>query len=134
MKRRHGLVLALLANLATLLQAHAGEKNDLMDEPVACQLPDDALANRAQTIAKFFESHESLTELEDGYALRFPGDDATVTSLMDFVRFERRCCSFFVLELTFEPHKGPVWLRVRGSQEVKSFVESWLPTAKGDGN
>ena len=39
-----------------------------------------------------------------------------------FVAAERRCCPFLTFEIAFEPHGGPVWLRLRGSPRIKQFV------------
>ena len=130
MRGKCGLVLALLASAVVPSQADLGEKEDPSEAAVSCALSPDALSERMPLIFRLFEKQEEVRELEDGYAFRFPGDDESASSLIDFVRFERKCCSFFVLDLTFEAHQGPIWLGVRGSPEVKSFVASWLESAK----
>ncbi len=45
---------------------------------------------------------------------------------MDLIHAERQCCSFLTFELLFEPDHGPIWLRVRGSEEVKSFLRGLM--------
>ncbi len=50
---------------------------------------------------------------------------------MEFITAERECCPFFRFELIVEPDDGPVWLRLRGSDEVKAFVFGELGIAPG---
>jgi hypothetical protein len=64
--------------------------------------------------------------LNDGYALRFPTDDATLTELMQLIQLERQCCAFLRFRLTVEPGGGPVWLELTGPEGTKSFLESAL--------
>ena len=46
--------------------------------------------------------------------------------LLDLINSERQCCQFFRFELSFEPQQGPVWFRVRGSEQVKAFLEAMM--------
>ena len=45
---------------------------------------------------------------------------------------ERTCCSFFQFELVFELNEGPIWLRLRGAENVKAFIRAKLNA--GDAN
>ncbi len=93
--------------------------------PIACALPDDALAERNEEI-----SHEiwpgviEKRELPDGYQFCFPGTDEWAQKLLHFINEERKCCRFFLFELTFEPDEGPVWLTLRGGPGTKEFIAS----------
>jgi predicted ester cyclase len=49
-----------------------------------------------------------------------------VAKVLEFVAAEKQCCPFFTFELAFEPDDGPLWLRLRGSAEIKAFVRSEL--------
>jgi hypothetical protein len=90
---------------------------------IACLLTERELAIRADEIGRELFGHvEASEELPDGYAYRFPAGEPWAEMLIDFVNFERRCCPFATYELSFEPHHGPVWLRVRGDEAVKAFV------------
>ena len=62
-------------------------------------------------------------ELEDGYEFAFAGNAEWVGELVDFLSSERICCPFFAFELIFEPDLGSIWLRVRGAEGVKEFIE-----------
>jgi len=64
-----------------------------------------------------------VRELADGYAFRFAGDDRWKALLFDFVNAERTCCTFFKIELSFEPGLGPIWLRLTGPEGTKRFIE-----------
>jgi rhodanese-related sulfurtransferase len=41
---------------------------------------------------------------------------------MAFAVAERTCCTFFRIELAFEPGLGPIWLTLTGPAGVKDFV------------
>jgi hypothetical protein len=62
-------------------------------------------------------------ELEDGYEVAFPGNAEWVGKLVDLLSSERICFPFFAFELIFEQNLGSIWLRVRGAEGVKEFIE-----------
>jgi hypothetical protein len=97
-------------------------------EVIACLLSEREQAIRGDEIGRELFGHvEAIEELADGYAFRFPAGEPFADKLVDFVNFERRC-PFATYELSFAPHQGPVWLRVRGSAAVKQFVkEAFVP-------
>jgi hypothetical protein len=89
------------------------------DEVIACLLSEREAAIRGEELAGgLFAAVEEVAELPDGYAYRFSSDDSRLEPLLEFIAAERRCCPF----LTFEPHGGPLWLRMRGSPQVKAFI------------
>ena len=90
---------------------------------VACSLSEGELAQRSQDLARdLFAFAERIDELDDGYAWRFPGEGGWHAALLDFIAAERRCCTFFRIELAFEPNLGPVWLTLRGPDGAKEFI------------
>ena len=98
-----------------------------LDIPIACTLSEAALARRREeTIATLFQQAGAYQELEDGYAFHFPGTDAQADQLLDFIKFERRCCAFFTFDLSFAPEQGPIWLSLRGGDGVKAFIQAEL--------
>jgi len=100
-----------------------------MELPVACKLSERDLAIRRESVnAELFQNTEQVDELPDGYAYRFPGTDASLAAVTEFIASERRCCSFFTFELVFEPAEGPIWLRLRGSEAIKAFVREAFNT------
>lgn len=99
----------------------------MTDLPIACTLSEPDLRARQQEIVeRLFHGIEQIAELEDGFAFRFSGTDEWASALLEFIRFERRCCAFFLFELAFEPSQGPIWLRLRGGEAAKEFVRTSL--------
>lgn len=90
---------------------------------VACKLLGQEFMRRKDAITNaLFRHAEQIEELADGFAFRFAGFDPSAGRIMEFITAERECCPFFRFELIVEPDDGPVWLRLRGSDEVKTFV------------
>lgn len=116
-----------MAAVAAVAQARkqAGEQAEGA-APLACALSPDAYSSRMTEIETLFGQSTETRELADGYAFRFPGDGDHATLLMDFIKQERHCCSFFRFELVFEPEHGPIWLHLRGSDEIKAFLAGVL--------
>ena len=93
------------------------------DEVIACLLSERDYAIRGEELASgLFATVDEVVELPDGYAYRIAGADSPLESLLEFIAAERRCCPFLSFEIAFEPHGGPLWLRMRGSPRVKSFI------------
>ena len=93
------------------------------DEVIACLLSERDFAIRSEELAGgLFAAVDEMVELPDGYAYRFSGADSPLESLLEFITAERRCCPFLAFEIAFEPHGGPLWLRMRGSPQVKAFI------------
>lgn len=92
--------------------------------PISCELPDGERARRQHELQESLQpAIEKRVELEDGYALRFPGDPDRVRALAELMIFERACCPFLSIELVAEPKRGPVWLKLRGPEGTKPFLE-----------
>jgi hypothetical protein len=95
--------------------------------PIACSLLDSEQAGRMEEIHTGI-SHgiQQRVELPDGYEFRFPGGDDWLEKVAEFVRFERECCRFLTFEITSEPDKGPIRLRLRGPAGAKEFIRQML--------
>ena len=95
--------------------------------PLACLLTGKDLEARSEVVQPLMASYQKLQELEDGYAFQFPGGPEWIQKLVSFVAEERECCPFFTFELHYEPNLGPIWLRLRGSAEIKALLrDQWL--------
>ena len=93
------------------------------EEIIACLLSEREHAIRGEELAAgLFAAVAETVELPDGWGYRFASDDGRVADLLEFIAAERRCCPFLRFELVFEPHGGPLWLRMRGSPRVKAFI------------
>jgi len=93
------------------------------DDVIACLLSEREAAIRGEELAGgLFAAVEEVAELLDGYGYRFLSDGSQLEPLLEFIAAERRCCPFLTFELAFEPHGGPLWLRMRGAPQVKAFI------------
>jgi hypothetical protein len=93
------------------------------DDVIACLLSEREAAIRGEELAGgLFAAVEEVAELPDGYGYRFASDGSQLEPLLEFIAAERRCCPFLTFELAFEPYDGPLWLRMRGSPQVKAFI------------
>ncbi len=94
---------------------------------VACTLQGRDFAERKDAITRDLFAHvERIEELPDGFAYRFPSAEPWAANVLDFIAVERQCCPFFAFEVVFESNDGPLWLRLRGSAEVKAFIRAEL--------
>ena len=99
--------------------------------PIACELTEIEVAQRQTLLAQLLGNTEDTRELADGYAFSFPNTEEMAHQLLAFILLERRCCPFFQMEILFMPHDAPLWLNIRGSEEVKQYIEAeLLPTVE----
>jgi hypothetical protein len=109
-----------------------GHVGQTVDETIACLLSEREMAERGDFLAReLFPGVEAVEELTDGYAYRFPGDEAWTAKVLDFLAAERKCCPFFTFEIVFTPYGGPLWLRMRGSAAIKVLVSDRFHGADG---
>jgi hypothetical protein len=94
---------------------------------LACSLVGPEFAARKEAITRDLFAHvDRVEELPDGFGVRFPAADPWAAKALEFIDAEKQCCPFFTFELAFEPDDGPLWLRLRGSEEIKAFVRTEL--------
>jgi hypothetical protein len=100
---------------------------DVRDLSVACTLPEDRRSERQEEIDHDISGGIlERIELADGFEFRFAGDEEWLVRLMQFVKFERRCCRFLTFEIVSEPDEGPMRLRLRGPEGTKEFINTML--------
>jgi len=103
-------------------------RNESGQEVIACLLSEREQAERAEAAHRdLFPGVQAVEELPDGYGYRFPATDEWTAKVMAVVDAERQCCPFFTFEVVFEPHEQGLWLRFRGSEAIKSFIEDNFP-------
>lgn len=119
----------------TYSQPHAQEKaapsrKQTMTAPqpqlLACNLNamTSAQRKRRDEIGKQLrKAAKQVKELPDGYAFRYASDSALLIAAAEFISLESRCCSFYRFTLEKEPGEGPIWLRVSGPKEAKTFIK-----------
>jgi hypothetical protein len=104
--------------------------DEIQQAEIACKLLGREFAERKEAITHDLFTHaEQVEELSDGFAYQFPATDPWPAKVFEFVAAERLCCPFFTFEIIFEPNDGPLWLRLRGSEEIKAFIQTELAAA-----
>ena len=85
-----------------------------MTDPLAlvCTLPADDRRQRLIEIQSLLQKRCSSTRVQDGVVLEWPFSAETAQGLLDFVLFERVCCSSFCYELQFPAPHTSVRLRI----------------------
>jgi hypothetical protein len=94
---------------------------------IACNLDVLSAAERdrraALAEAVVAQAH-SVQELTDGYALQLPVTSSLAHESLEWLLLDRRCCSFFRLELELEPRGAPSGF---GSVEAPGSKSSFPP-------
>jgi len=93
--------------------------------PYACNMA--ALTNKERAThqkasQRLFEYVQQRKELANGYAFRLPPEALVTTA--QWVSLERKCCPFFAFEMELARDRGPLWLRVTGSDGIKTFIRA----------
>ncbi len=124
-----------LSHAGTPPQEPEEEECDMKDDnsiprdarAVACSLTAEQLAaRRAELTRDLRPKILEVTELADGFALRFGPEGTIVEELARFIVFERQCCSFFTFGLEVQGGDGPVTLRLSGPAETKEMLRDGL--------
>lgn len=94
---------------------------------VTCKLSSPEIRARKETVlASLKKQLLEKQETENGYAFKFPGTDAMVDELVEFIKTERECCDFFVFNLSVSGDKSEAWLELTGVEEAKEFIDTEL--------
>jgi hypothetical protein len=101
----------------------------MKDSPLLCHI--DAINENERDrhfdlVARWQGAVEEVVETPTGYAFRFPPETAILVGVAEFVGRERLCCPFFRFEIVVEANGGPIWLRLTGGEQVKTFVRENL--------
>ena len=95
--------------------------------PVVCSLSTPELREREQTVlAKIRTRVQEVRDLDNGYALRFDPESATLSDLATLIDLERQCCPFLRFELQVLPASGPIWLKLTGPEGTRDFLRTIL--------
>jgi len=105
----------------TMSQVEMTAKNT--DQEVSCKLTSPELQKRKETvIASLKKQILEKKELQNGYAYRFEGNDQVIDELVEFVKSERSCCSFFTFGLSFSGDGSEAWLNLTGPEGAKEMI------------
>jgi hypothetical protein len=98
------------------------EKADPM--ALVCALPEGDRAQRQIKIQSLLHNRTALIRHPDGVQLEWPFSQEAARSLLDFILFERTCCSSFTYELRFAPPHDRITLRMRASAEQVEALQA----------
>lgn len=131
--QRTGAPMAFIAAASMLVLAADGPATQengskIVDETAntfSCKLPAPELRARNAAVQAEIEKRVGKVEkIENGYRMEFGIDD--VQWLVEFISFERDCCSFITFSLDFAPNAGPVWFAVTVPKEAQSVLDGFV--------
>ncbi|HLF63785.1 MAG TPA: hypothetical protein VI603_08530 [Saprospiraceae bacterium] len=92
---------------------------------VTCKLSSQELRARKETVLASLKKQVLEKQATgNGYAFKFPGTDAMVDELVEFIKTERSCCDFFVFNLSVSGDKSEAWLELTGVEGAKEFIDT----------
>jgi hypothetical protein len=95
----------------------------------SCSLTNDEMIARKAFLEKgLARKVNKIVELSYGYDLIFNESVEFSKELLDFINFERRCCSSFSYALIFEPHNKATHLQIYGSKQIKQELAEGFKT------
>lgn len=102
------------------------------DLPIACDasvLTPDEREHWVQDIApNLYRQVQEIRELPTGWGWRLLSTADVLLLLAEEMHVERLCCPFVTYTLEIEPNHGPFWLRMTGSEGVKTFLQMAFET------
>src|SRR6266513_1522334 len=99
--------------------------------PLVCSIENsEQKRTRGEELAVLFANATEVQELENGYTFSFESTAQWSTALLEFILFEKECCSFFRFDLSFAPQHGPLTLSWTGPEGAKEMLEP-LVAARG---
>ena len=93
----------------------------------SCNLSETQMINRkAELTSKYgmFNKVQKVIELKDGYDFVFVEPKEFSVELLEFINFERNCCSNFSFALEFEPNEKATHLKIYGSKAIKQELKN----------
>ena len=94
----------------------------------SCNLSEDALKMRKKDLTTNGILHKAshILELENGFDFVFHQPKAFSQDILDYVNFERSCCSDFWFAIEFEPNEGAIHLKIFGSTDIKQQMKNLM--------
>jgi hypothetical protein len=121
------LVFVSLFCFAACTDKKSNEKSMVTENTsdLSCKLTTPELQKRKATVLADLQKHVlEKKELENGYAFKFSGSDATVDALVEFAKSERACCDFFDFNLALNGDTSAVWFTITGPKGAKEFIKT----------
>ena len=94
---------------------------------LSCKLTSNDLRIRKETVLTSLRQQIiEKKELPDGYWFQFPGTDAMIDELVEFIKTERTCCDFFGFYLFIAGDRSHATLTLTGPEGSKEFITTEL--------
>jgi hypothetical protein len=108
---------------------HAAVREQAMTETSSfyCNLKALSVKERARHMQLTYvieRARIETVELANGFAFRFQDGTVSIGELAEWVSAERKCCPFLDFEIELQGNNGPLWLKLRGKDGVKTFMRS----------
>ncbi len=71
-----------------------------------------------------------IREIEGGYAFEHSSEPEVLLAVAELVDLERLCCPFFDFGIEVEHERGPLWLRITGSEGAKEVLRAEIGAAR----
>jgi len=118
---------AWLLHKANPVRAAVKEQATVETSSFYCNLKALSVKERARHMLLTLEIERARVEtieLGNGFAFRFQDGAMSLANLAEWVSAERKCCPFFDFEIELQADNGPLWLKLRGENGVKTFMRS----------
>jgi hypothetical protein len=101
------------------------DSDSIVDLPIVCTLtPATITTRKAALLPGLVGRADRREDTTAGIRLRFPAD--ALSTIVDTVEAERRCCRFLRFDITIEPDGGPIWLELAGPPGTREFLSVLL--------
>jgi hypothetical protein len=93
----------------------------------SCNLSASQMVDRRTKLTSkysMFQKVKKVVEMEDGYDFVFSEPKEFSQKLLEFINFERACCSNFSFALEFEPNEKATHLKMYGSPAIKQELKN----------
>jgi hypothetical protein len=118
---------AWMLRKANPVRAAVKEQTTVETSNFYCNLKALSTKERARHVLLTLEIERARVEtieLANGFAFRFQDGTVSLANLAEWVSAERKCCPFFDFEIEWQGNNGPLWLKLRGKDGVKTFMQS----------
>lgn len=102
------------------------EGQRLKDLVPSCNLSQKQMVDRKAFLTDkygMFTKVQKIVEMKDGYDFVFVEPKEFSVQLLEFINFERNCCSNFSFALEFEPNEKATHMKMYGSQSIKNELK-----------
>jgi hypothetical protein len=107
--------------------AKCSDQSTTINNNYTCKLTTPELQQRKATVLKSLQKQIlDKKELPNGYSFKFTGTDEMIDELTAFAKTERRCCGFFIFNLSIAGDTTEVWFTITGEKNAKELIKSEL--------